>query len=263
MFFNTNDLSAELLSVMELEWEKVNARAAFRPFYTLSFRLIGGATFYTDTQDSLYVGEGEITYVPEKYDFAKQAEQGKIIAIHFTSPSPLPNKILRFKPQNPGLFRSEFIKLHQVWNKKQLGYMYKSKILFYNIVLEIEREWERQTPSVANEKLSAALDYIHLHFSDGEVSIAKLADMCNMSDTYFRRLFVTEFGTTPLRYINRLRMTQISELLQANYNSIEEIAEQCGFNNVNYFSLFVKKETGMPPLLYRRQLLEKKEQKEY
>ena len=68
--------------------------------------------------------------------------------------------------------------------------------------------------------------------------------MCNMSDTYFRRLFVAEFGTTPLKYINNLRMTQISELLQANYSSIEDISEQCGFNNVNYFSLFVKKETG-------------------
>ena len=80
--------------------------------------------------------------------------------------------------------------------------------------------------------------------------------MCGMSDTYFRRLFVAEFGITPLRYINQLRMTQIRELLQANYNSIEDIAEQCGFNNVNYFSLFVKKETGMSPSLYRRKLLD-------
>ena len=257
MFFNTNDFSAELLSVIELEWKNVNASADTRPFYTLSFRLIGGATFFADAQDSLYVDEGEVTYVPEKYDFSKQAEHGKIIAIHFTSTTPLPNKILRFKPKNSNFFRSEFVRLYQIWNKKQLGFAYEAKIIFYNIVLEIEREWAKQTPWVANEQLSEALDYIHLHFSEGKLSVEKLSQMCGMSDTYFRKLFVAEFGITPLRYINHLRMMQIKELLQANYNSIENIAEQCGFNNVNYFSLFVKKETGMSPLLYRQKLLDK------
>ena len=255
MFFNINDFSPELLSVIELEWKNVNASAGVRPFYTLSFRLIGGATFFVDNQDSLYINESEITYLPENYGFSKKAEHGKIIAIHFTSKTPLPNKILRFKPTNPNFFRSEFIKLYQIWNQKQLGYSYEAKIIFYNIILEIEREWAKQTPWVTNKQLSIALEYIHLHFSDGNVSITKLAKMCGMSDTYFRKLFVNEFGITPLKYINQLRMTQIRELIQANYYSIEAISEQCGFNNVNYFSLFVKKETGMSPLLYRRKLL--------
>ena len=126
---------------------------------------------------------------------------------------------------------------------------------FYKIILEIEKEWSKRTPSVANQNLSDAIDYIHMNFSSGDVSVDKLAKMCNMSDTYFRRLFVAEFGITPLRYINDLRMTQISELLQANYCSIEDIAELCGFNNVNYFCVFVKKETGMSPMAYRRKLL--------
>lgn len=255
MFFNTNNISAELVSVIELQWEKVNARAGKRPFYTLSFRMIGGATFLLDEREPLYVNESEITYVPANYDFRKQAEHGKIIAIHFTTNSPMPKKMLRFKPRNPNFFKSEFAKLYQIWNQKQLGFNYESNIIFYRIILEIEKEWSKHTPSVANKKLSDAIDYIHLNFSNGDISVTKLAQMCNMSDTYFRKLFVTEFGTTPLKYINNLRMTQISELLQANYSSIEDIAEQCGFNNVNYFSLFVKKETGMSPLSYRRWLL--------
>lgn len=255
MFFDTNNISADLISVIELQWEKVNDRAGKRPFHTLSFRMVGGATFLLDEQESLYVDESEIVYVPENYDFQKQAEHGKIIAIHFTSNSVMPEKMLKFKPRNPNFFRTEFTKLYEIWNQKQLGFNYESKILFYKIILEIEKEWSRHTPSVANKKLSDAIDYIHLNFSNGDISVSKLANMCNMSDTYFRRLFVAEFGTTPLKYINNLRMTQISELLQANYSSIEDISEQCGFNNVNYFSLFVKKETGMSPMAYRRWLL--------
>ena len=255
MFFYTNNISADLISVIELQWEKVNARAGKRPFHTLSFRMVGGAAFLLDDQETLYVDESEIAYVPANYDFQKQAENGKIIAIHFMTDSPMPEKMLRFKPRNPNFFRTEFTKLYEIWNQKQLGFNYESNIIFNRIILEIEKEWSKHTPSVANKKLCDAIDYIHLNFSNGDISVTKLAAMCNMSDTYFRRLFVAEFGTTPLKYINKLRMTQISELLQANYNSIEDIAEQCGFNNVNYFSLFVKKETGMSPFAYRKKLL--------
>ena len=77
-----------------------------------------------------------------------------------------------------------------------------------------------------------------------------------MSDTYFRRLFVTRFGQTPLRYINAMRFERARELLCSEYYTVEEIAELCGFNNVNYFSLFIKKETGLPPTTYRKMLLE-------
>ena len=192
MFFNTSSICAEILSVIELEWEKVNARAGARPFHTLSFRLIGGATFFTDNQETLHVDEAEIAYVPANYDFKKNAEHGKIIAIHFTTDSQMPEKILRFKPRNPNFFRTEFTKLYDIWNKKQLGFNHESLIIFYSIILEIEKEWSKNAPSVANKKISAALDYIHENFSSGDISVAHLASMCNMSDTYFRKLFVNE-----------------------------------------------------------------------
>ena len=85
-----------------------------------------------------------------------------------------------------------------------------------------------------------------------------MAGLCGMSDTYFRRLFVEEFGMTPVKYITNLRMEHITELLRSNYYTVEEVAEACGFNNVNYFSLFVKKETGLPPTAYRAKLLNEK-----
>ena len=46
-----------------------------------------------------------------------------------------------------------------------------------------------------------------------------------------------------------------TELLQSGYYSVGEIASRCGFNNINYFSTFIKKETGLSPLRYRDRLL--------
>ena len=85
----------------------------------------------------------------------------------------------------------------------------------------------------------------------------QLAVQCGMSSTYFRKQFSSVFHTTPLKYINQLRLTYAEELLQSDYYTIEEIAEKCGFNNINYFSLFIKKQTGYPPSVYRTYLKSK------
>ena len=99
------------------------------------------------------------------------------------------------------------------------------------------------------------MEHINEHFAEGAVSVDELARMCGMSDTYFRKLFVSEFGVTPQQYISRLRLGAATELLQSGYYTVSEIASRCGFNNINYFSTFIKKETGLSPLHYRNQLL--------
>lgn len=257
MFFGTTNISAEILSVIQMGWQRVNARAGYRPFHTISYRLVGGAAFFSGETELLHAEEDDILFIPAGYDFTKQAGQGKILAIHFTSSTPLPAEILRFSSKNPGFFRSEFLKLLQVWQQKQPGYEYEAKILFYRILLEMEREWSAVRTSSAAARLAPALAHINAHFLEGTVSVDLLAKLCGMSDTYFRRLFVEEYGTTPQQYISRLRLTAATELLQSGYYSVSEIASRCGFNNINYFCAFIKKETGLTPLQYRNKLLNK------
>lgn len=254
MFFGTANISAEILSVIEMGWQRVNSRAGYRPFHTLSYRLEGGAAFYSGEQELLQTQEDDIVFVPAEYDFSKQAGKGRILAVHFSSSAPLPAKILRFSSKNPSFFRSEFQKLHRVWTQKQPYYEYKAKILLYQILLEIEVEWSEVKTSPAATYLAPALEYINSHFAEGAVSVDMLAKLCGMSDTYFRRLFVGEYGTTPQQYISRLRLTAARELLQSGYYSVSEIASRCGFNSISYFSAFIKKETGLNPTAYRKML---------
>jgi hypothetical protein len=48
-----------------------------------------------------------------------------------------------------------------------------------------------------------------------------LAMLSGMSDTYFRRLFVQEFGVTPQQYISRLRFTLGTEFKINNYHRLD------------------------------------------
>ena len=255
MFFQTNIPDARILSVIEMGWQRVNAHAGPRPFHTLSYRLVGGATFLDGDRELLRVEEDEIIFVPADFDFTKQAGTGRIIAIHFLSDAPLPKALLRFSPKDSRYFRRKFTDLQRLWTEKRFGYQYEAKILLYQIILDMERQWEDTVNTPARQKLSAALEYISKHLSDCNLSVDALSKLCSMSDTYFRRLFVQEFGMTPQRYISRLRLEMATELLRSGYYSVSAIAERCGFNNPNYFSMFIKKETGLSPLQYRKQLL--------
>jgi AraC-like DNA-binding protein len=255
VFFGTSNVEAKILTVIQMGWQRVNARAGFRPFHTLSYRLVGDARFFSEERELMEVREGEIVFIPAGFDFTKQAGEGRIVAVHFVSDSELPTEMLRFSPENSSHFRSEFQKLHEIWSRRNPGYEYEAKILLYRILLRMEQEWSRDRQADSGNRLSAALEYIHSHFSEGDVSVADLAALCGMSDTYFRKLFVAQFGMNPQSYISRLRLTTATELLQSGYYTVGEIADRCGFHNINYFSAFIKKETGLPPLRYRNMLL--------
>jgi len=252
MFFQTASVPAEILTVIRMGWEQVNARAGYRPFHALALRVMGGATIFAEGQAPEYVDEGEITFTPAGLDFSKQADRGEILVIHFTSPAELPAGLRHFKPKNFAFFQTAFEELLRVWTRKELGYEHESRMLFYRILLAVEREWSEQRPSVRNELLATACHYIHKHFTDSSLTVAELARMSGMSDTYFRRLFEAEFGMPPLRYINRLRLTMALELLRSDYYSVQEIAARCGFQTVSYFSFFIKRETGLSPLQYKK-----------
>ena len=69
-----------------------------------------------------------------------------------------------------------------------------------------------------------------------------------MSETYFRKLFEKHYGCSPLTYINQRRLDYAIELLKTKYYTVAEVSEKCGFSTPYYFSSFVKKKTGHPPI---------------
>ena len=255
MFFENRDLSVKILSVLSLEWEKRNDRSDHRPFHALSFRIRGNADMLTADGSTVHLETGEIAFVPADLIYTQIAADERLLVIHFACDEPLPREVQKFTPENPEYFERKFNDIYNAWSKKQPGYAHDCKSVFYKILLAMERQWNERRLTTANDKLAEAMEYIHDHFTDHDLTVELLARRCGMSDTYFRKLFTESFSVTPLKYINQLRMTYACELLQSNYYTIEEISEKCGFNNINYFSLFVKKQTGYPPSVYRDHLI--------
>ena len=120
--------------------------------------------------------------------------------------------------------------------------------------MHIERDSEYQNYRDKQDKLSEAVEYIHEHFIDKELSVHYLSKLCGMSDTYFRKLFLSHFGVSPHTFINNLKLQYAVELLKSEYYTVSEVADKCGFENIYYFSSFIKKQTGKSPIYLMREL---------
>lgn len=84
-----------------------------------------------------------------------------------------------------------------------------------------------------------------------EISIKEIADMCNVSEIYFRRLFKEYSGVSPIEYIINSKISRAKKYLKYENISIGNIAELCGFESAAYFSRLFKKKTGDSPIRYR------------
>ena len=96
--------------------------------------------------------------------------------------------------------------------------------------------------------------YIREHLSE-DLSLETLADICNLSPTYFHSVFTEFFGQTPARFILDCRITAAKTGLLTGDYSLAELAADCGFSSQSYFCYKFKVLTGMSPLQYRRETL--------
>ena len=72
--------------------------------------------------------------------------------------------------------------------------------------------------------------------------------------TYYRQT-QKMLQTTPAQYIQSLRITNAKLLLETTNYNVSEISNLVGYENPLYFSRFFKKQCGMSPVQFRKQLL--------
>lgn len=80
-----------------------------------------------------------------------------------------------------------------------------------------------------------------------DLSLDFLSERYSMSSSYLSRLFKNSTGIKLTEYINITRVTVAENLLLNTDYSITKIANECGFNDSNYFASVFKKIKGVTP----------------
>ena len=78
-----------------------------------------------------------------------------------------------------------------------------------------------------------------------------VAEKLNVNSSYLSTLFHREYGCTLTDFVNKERIDRGILLLQMTTKPIQDIAADCGIQDVNYFIKLFKKQTGFTPKQYR------------
>ena len=84
------------------------------------------------------------------------------------------------------------------------------------------------------------------------LNVPMLAERVAMSPRNFARVFSKEMKTTPAKFVERLRVEAARRRLEESLNSMETIAEECGFGNVNSMRNVFQRTLRITPGHYRR-----------
>lgn len=103
-----------------------------------------------------------------------------------------------------------------------------------------------KTQTNIDPRIKKVVDYIDLHYAE-HVEIDKLAHMTNLHAVYLGKLFKDNTGFTIKAYLNKVRIHRAEQLLTIGKHSVSEVAEQCGFQDIYYFSKVFKKTKGYAP----------------
>ena len=247
MFFEKDILSFNIIDVLELKQRNVDMSNSGRNFNALSFRFRSDAVLMTKTKKHS-MKDNYVSYVPARLDYTRVASVDELIVVHFDTINYNTKNIEYFIPTDPSAFAGLFRKMLDVWNKKEIGYKYKSSAILCEIFAECYKQ--NYVSESQNSKIQNSVEYILKNYKKNDLSIKEIADKSFMSEVYFRRLFKEKYGISPQKYIINLRIQNAVGLISAGYYSLKEVAYMSGYNDYKYFLVEFKKKMGISPSEY-------------
>ncbi len=138
-------------------------------------------------------------------------------------------------------------------------YLEKIRQSVLELLEQYKKEYESNSGRILRKEVAEAKSFVRSHMKE-ELQVAEIAAMVNMSGSYFSHVFKKEEGISFLEYVYRVRMEHARYLLESSDLKINEIADEVGIFNPNYFSTQFKKSVGQSPLEYRQAWLKKAEE---
>lgn len=99
--------------------------------------------------------------------------------------------------------------------------------------------------------IASALEYIHANYM-AAFPMERLADLCHLSPTHFRRTFHGIMQVSPLKFLHTTRIMESCILLCSTEDSIAVISEQVGYSCVSSYNRHFAQIMGSPPAQWRK-----------
>ncbi|MNW51596.1 HTH-type transcriptional activator RhaS [compost metagenome] len=139
------------------------------------------------------------------------------------------------------------------YETKLPGYQTMLVSRFMELVVYLSRHYDRGEKDLDSGlmHLANAVSYIEDHYLE-PIALEDIAAKSNISVRHLNRIFKAYYQTTPIAYLQRLRLEKACTLLTQTNLSITEISFACGFNDSNYLARQFKRTYHQSPKAYRK-----------
>lgn len=86
---------------------------------------------------------------------------------------------------------------------------------------------------------------------DRKLTVDELAEQANMSPRTFSRIFPSETGFSPSRFVEQLRIDRARELIESGADSLDTVAQESGFGREERLRRAFQRRLGVSPAQYR------------
>lgn len=127
--------------------------------------------------------------------------------------------------------------------------------VFHLLLREIGESKEKVSKISGRQKANVTelLRWIDKSFAE-KITLSDMAAVINVNEQYLCKIFKEFTGSTPIDYLNEVRIAHACFEMSANHRNATEAAYETGFCDLSYFSKVFRKYKGMSPTEYRKSL---------
>lgn len=215
---------------------------------------LSGHTEIFYNQERIEHRANTVLYLPKEntpdVDFHQTViTEGETACLFFDTTEKLPPHPISITPNNYAI-KDLFLKLLRTYNQPAKNY-FDCMSIFYNILSKLNSALNLQNLS-DTDTMPDAIRYMNEHVADNYINFNIIADMYGISIDHFRHKFKKTYDISPLQYYNTIKINYIKSLIHQNKYTFTDISKLSGFSNLNYFSRYFKKQTGVSPGEYKK-----------
>lgn len=109
-----------------------------------------------------------------------------------------------------------------------------------------------QDVKLLSGRFDSLIDWIRTHLAS-DLKVEQIAEQAGMSPRNFARVFRSETGTTPARFVEKLRLESARQHVETTSISLHQIALDTGFGDAERMRTAFIRAYGQPPMVLRRQ----------
>ncbi len=239
-------------------------RLASPPFFYFQFTLAGWGNFEHEGEppQQMTPGMGFFAVVPSQHRYyLPKASPGwtfgwinvyhRYLIERVSRQIAVTGPVVRFEPASA--FLASALCLISGYLKKDFRDPFDVELAIFEFVIAYERLGHQlNDPSSESDRLLEAVRKWVLVNPKRALNVEALAAEYGMSRSHFSHFFRDRTGQTPARVVAQTRVQEATRMLLHGHASLKQIAEVCGFANVNHFNRVFRRFQHISPGAYRK-----------